>query len=227
MSFDLDLVRPHLARLPIFPLPDGVLLPYEMLPLHVFEPRYRAMMQDVLAAGRPLAIVRLAPGWEADYEGRPAVEPVCGVGIVARHEKLPDGRFNVLVRGLARVRIERELAPERDWREVQARLLDDAHAAEPESAFVEDIESLRRMLFALCASRPGPAASTLAQLSTQAPSAGALADIVLAALLTDLSERRRALVTLDAAERLRMAQAALAELLVGVDAPAADPRLRN
>ena len=62
--------------LPIFPLPDVTFFPNTLLPLHVFEARYRAMVMDVLARDRQLAVVKLAPGFEAAYAGKPAVHPV-------------------------------------------------------------------------------------------------------------------------------------------------------
>lgn len=210
---DLEVVKGGLDALPIFPLPSAVLLPYELLPLHVFEPRYREMIADVLAGNRPLAIARLSSGWEGDYEGRPPVEPIIGVGLVARHEQLPDGRYNILLKGVARARIAAELPPDRSFREVRVRLLSD-EAGDP-ALLEEQAESVRRMLFSLCAKRPGPASNALAQLAAHAPGAGQLADIIAAALLTDFDRRHRALVTLDPAARLELAQTAIAELLVG------------
>jgi Lon protease-like protein len=215
----LDLIRASLTALPIFPLPTAVLLPFELLPLHIFEPRYRQMISDVLEFGRPLIIAQLASGWEGGYEGRPPVDPICGVGIVSRHEQLEDGRYNILVRGIARVRIERELPTGKLYREVQASLLDDASTAVSPEVLTEAMESLRRMLFALCAARPGPAASALAQLAARATTASALADIVAAAIFSDVDQWLRALKTLDAAERLVLAQGAIAELLVGSSTP--------
>lgn len=226
MTVETERMRASLDQLAIFPLPAAVLLPYEILPLHIFEPRYREMMADVLEGDRPIAIAQLAAGWEGGYEGRPPVEPLCGVGIVTRHERLDDGRYNVLIRGAARVQIERELPPRRLYREVRARLVDDSHTKATPAEVMEAVESLQRMLFALCAARPGPAASALAQLAARAPDAGGLADIVAAALFTDFDRRKRALVTLDAVERLGIAQNAIAELLVG-SAGGGEARYRN
>ena len=226
MLSELDQILPHLDELPIFPLPSAVLLPFEMLPLHIFEPRYRQMIADVLDAERPLAIAQLSPGWEGTYEGRPSVEPICGVGVVTRSERLPDGRFNILVRGMARIEIVEELEPRKLYREVRARLLNDNMSRVPVADMAEDMESLRRMLFALCAARPGPAASALAQLAARATTPSALADIVAAALFSEPERRHKALVTLDAAERLALAQGAIAELLVNVS-PQPENRYRN
>src|SRR5688572_23373591 len=112
-----------LAALPIFPLPDVVLFPGALLPLHVFEPRYRTMTADVLAGARLLAIARLVPGFETDYYGRPPVYATVGIGELISHEALAGGRSNILLRGVARCAIQSELAPEKPYREVRARLL--------------------------------------------------------------------------------------------------------
>lgn len=226
MAGELDIVRAGLDELPLFPLPTGVLLPYELLPLHVFEPRYREMVADVLARGRPLAIAQLAPGWEADYEGRPAIEPVFGVGLVTRSENLSDGRYNILVKGVLRVRLVRELPARRSYREVQVVELRDIQSDAQQ--LDERAESLRRMLFALCSTRPGPASNALAQLAAHAGAPGALADIVAAALFTDLDLRRQSLEALDPLVRLDLAQSAVAELLIDAgDDDATSPHLPN
>ncbi|MGE3519665.1 MAG: LON peptidase substrate-binding domain-containing protein [Vicinamibacterales bacterium] len=94
--------------LPLFPLPNVVLFPGVFLPLHVFEPRYREMVRDALADDRLIGMTLLRPGWEPDYEGRPAVYPVGCSGVITHCEELDDGRFNIILRGLERFRIEAE-----------------------------------------------------------------------------------------------------------------------
>src|SRR5215470_15430390 len=115
-----------LSSLPIFPLPNCVLLPGGLLPLHVFEPRYRELTRDCIAGAQLMAVARLRPGYESTYYGRPPVYDRCGVGRIICSEELPDGRFALLLRGVARVEIARELTTERSYRQVEARLLDDA-----------------------------------------------------------------------------------------------------
>src|SRR6266581_9334560 len=114
-----------LAALPIFPLPNCVLLPGGLLPLHVFEPRYRELTRDCLAGHQLMGVARLRPGYETTYYGRPPVYERCGVGRIICSEELPDGRFALLLRGVARVEIARELPPERAYRQVVARVLAD------------------------------------------------------------------------------------------------------
>jgi len=91
--------------LPLFPLPNVVLFPNVFLPLHIFEPRYREMVADAVASDRMIGMVLLRPGWERDYEGRPAVYPVGCSGVLTHVERLADGRSNLVLRGLERFRI--------------------------------------------------------------------------------------------------------------------------
>jgi Lon protease-like protein len=88
--------------LPIFPLPNVVLFPNVFLPLHIFEPRYRDMVADALSADRLIGMVLLRPGWESDYEGRPPVYRTGCSGVITHAERLPDGRYNIVLRGLER-----------------------------------------------------------------------------------------------------------------------------
>ena len=94
--------------LPLFPLPNVVLFPNVFLPLHIFEPRYREMVADALAGDRLIGMVLLRPGWEHDYEGRPPVYPIGCSGVITHVERLADGRYNIVLRGLERFRIVEE-----------------------------------------------------------------------------------------------------------------------
>ena len=94
--------------LPLFPLPNVVLFPNVFLPLHIFEPRYREMVADALASDRMIGMVLLRPGWDRDYEGRPPVYPVGCSGVMTHNERLPDGRYNIVLRGIERFRIVEE-----------------------------------------------------------------------------------------------------------------------
>jgi Lon protease-like protein len=89
----------------IFPLPNTVFFPGVSLPLHLFEPRYRQMAEDVLSLDRLLVIVLLREGWHEDYAGNPSVHEIGTMGRIEAHEKLPDGRYNILLEGLERVRL--------------------------------------------------------------------------------------------------------------------------
>jgi Lon protease-like protein len=109
----------------LFPLPNLVLFPHVVQPLHVFEPRYRAMTADALAGDRLMALALLMPGWEDDYDGRPAVHPVACLGRVVADQLLQDGRYNLLVRGVSRARLHEELPTDKAYRTARAELLAD------------------------------------------------------------------------------------------------------
>src|ERR1043166_7472833 len=92
-----------LARL--FPLPNLVFFPYVMQPLHIFEPRYRQMTADALDGDRLIALVLPKPGWEDSYAGSPPIYSIATLGAVAADQKLDDGRYNILLRGLSRIHL--------------------------------------------------------------------------------------------------------------------------
>ena len=94
--------------IPIFPLPNVVLFPNVFLPLHIFETRYRQMVDAALSGDRIIGMVLLRPGWEGDYEGRPPVYQIGCAGVVTHAERLADGRFNIVLRGMEKFRIADE-----------------------------------------------------------------------------------------------------------------------
>src|SRR6516162_1515926 len=116
MSDDMSALANFGGTARLFPLPNVVLFPQVVQPLHIFEPRYRQMTADALADDRLIAPVLLRPGWEADYEGQPAIYSVLCLGRVVAEQRLPDGRFNLLLRGLSRCRIVQELPGEKLYR---------------------------------------------------------------------------------------------------------------
>ncbi len=127
-----------IARL--FPLPNLVLFPHVMQPLHIFEPRYCDLFREAVAGDRLIAMALLAPGWEADYEGRPPLCPVACLGRIAAYHRLPDGSYNVLLSGLKRVEIVRELPPSKTFREAEVVIRDDSYPDAP----TEAADQLRR-----------------------------------------------------------------------------------
>lgn len=193
--------------LPIFPLPDVTFFPHTFLPLHVFETRYRAMVTDALARDRRIAVVRLRPGYEARYEGKPEVFAVAGAGEIVNCERLASGRFNILVKGQWRVRIDGELPSDTFYRIVRARRLEDAPAGDVTAVITRIRGACKQLLEAL--DRPldvldgalGP---------DETPSA--IADRVAAAFLPDPSLRQSLLETLDVGERLQRVAHALDDL---------------
>ena len=125
----------------LFPLPNLVLFPHVMQGLHIFEDRYRQMVVDAIAGDRLIAMVMLQPGWEEEYDSTPAIEPVACLGRISWHEKLPDGRFNLRLRGIARIGLTEELPTDRLYRMARAELIPDVVAAE-----LGRLKTLRRLL---------------------------------------------------------------------------------
>jgi len=112
-------------RVPLFPLPNLFLFPGTVMSLHIFEPRYRQMVEDSLDGPGRLVIASVLEEWRDRLEGAPPVHRVAGLGEIARHERLPDGRFVILVAGLARARIQ-EIDSSHPYRLVEAIPLQEA-----------------------------------------------------------------------------------------------------
>lgn len=205
MSESLSLDPGSLAALPIFPLPNCVLLPGGLLPLHVFEPRYRELTRDCLAGNHLMGIARLRPGFPRaalhDPGSRPSIYERFGVGKIICSEELPDGRFALLLRGVARVELEHELGVTgRMYRSVSARLLSDA-TVDP-----TDARDHHRRLVALCdrlAELLDQGGSQLRELVRSSELPGQCADAVAAALIMDADERQDLLETVCPLQRLQ------------------------
>jgi uncharacterized protein len=190
-----------LAALPVFPLPNVVLFPDAILPLHIFEPRYRELVHEVLGGRKLMGIVRLKPGFEEDYEGRPPVFDVCGVGQVVDSVERADGRYDVTLRGIARARIIEELPPLRSFRQMHLEeLLDGFSDAGVTSAWQRKLISLWSTL----APHLPESVRDLRSLTRGAEGPGAYADRLAAALVGDPDGSQRLLAETDPAERLRL-----------------------
>jgi Lon protease-like protein len=111
----------------VFPLPNLVMFPQVMQPLHIFEPRYRSLLEDALADDGLITMATLAPGWEGDYEGRPPLAPVGCLGRIAAHHRQDGGQYNVLLAGLCRVRILGEFPPKKPYREARVEVFTDRY----------------------------------------------------------------------------------------------------
>ena len=193
-----------LRRLPLFPLPSAVLFPHALLPLHIFEDRYREMTRDILSGARCLAIGLIAPGASPEDE-RLAVLPIAGVGEVVMAHELPDGRFNLVVRGRARVRIDEELASDRPYRLVSATQLPDLPITNP--AEVTDADQTLRALIGRLAEALPEGGELLRQVVAAQESPAELVDGVASALIVDPVLRQRLLETRDVGQRLERVSA--------------------
>ena len=197
-----------LGVVPLFPLPNVVLMPRAVLPLHVFEERYKEMTRHALEGDRRVAMALLRPGWEKNYYSRPAIEPVVCVGTILAHEKLPDGKYNFLLQGTHRARILSEVG-QGPYR--QARLV---RVAEVPIDEAELAAQRRRMIDAFAA---GPMAHTVAGrqferlLSAPLPTSD-LADLIAFNFLDDVWLKQSLLADPDVRRRVDRAVEALEAL---------------
>ncbi len=201
---------PAQISLPIFPLADLTFFPHTMLPLHIFEARYRAMITDCLSRDKRLAVVGLKPGYEASYEGKPPVYPVCGVGRIVQWERLASGRFNLLLRGEGRVRIDRELPTDTLYRMVAATPLTET------SVDAAAVTALTGRVKARChqiLSALGRSNEELLAMMEGLDQPAELCDQVASALVPTASTRQALLEELDVERRLDRLAGALDALL--------------
>jgi Lon protease-like protein len=205
-----------LQRLPLFPLPNVVLFPHALLPLHIFEERYRALTRDILAGGRFLAISLIAADAREGDE-RPSVEPVAGVGEVVMAHELPDGRFNLVVRGRARIHIDEELYSDRPYRLISASLLADLPPADPID--LRDADQALRALIGQLGEAVPEMGELLRQMVVEAARPAELVDAVASALIVDRSLRQRLLETRDVGKRIERVTAEIATMTTRIGAP--------
>lgn len=116
---------------PVFPLPNVVLFPYVALPLHVFEERYRRMVEDALEEERLIAMALLRPGWEADDDRTPAIHEMVCLGRITAEERLSTGEYNIIVTGIHRAVVVDELQTDLPYRLGKLELYRDFYADEP------------------------------------------------------------------------------------------------
>jgi Lon protease-like protein len=205
-----------LRRLPLFPLPNAVLFPHALLPLHIFEERYRVMVRDVLTGTRCLAVGLLVPdAREADE--LPAVEQIAGVGEVVMAHELPDGRFNLVVRGRARVRIDRELPSGRPYRLVAATELPDLPITD--AAEIVDADQTLRALIGRLADAIPEGGELLRQVIAAQETPAELVDGVASALIVDPALRQWLLETRDVGQRLERVAAEVVAMTARIGAP--------
>jgi Lon protease-like protein len=213
MSDDLPtlVVYPEqLDDLAILPLPDGVLFPHTTVRLHIFEPRYRRMVEDTLRDEAPLSVVMVAANGRNDELGRPRLHEVAGLGVVIAHERLAGGRFNILVRGVGRIQILEEHDVDTPYRRVRARLMDD---------WVEDVrlaesllKTIQNCLFNVQTDNPD-IVDFLMEAFTAVDTPGAAADILAAVVFGDTLARQRVLGEVDVVTRLDAILERLVELV--------------
>lgn len=183
--------------LPVFPLPQAVLFPGALMPLHVFEPRYRQMTKDAIDTHGVIAIAHILEGSPVDEHGHPAIAVVAGVGVIVESQQLPDGRYNVLLEGRGRVHLT-ELPFVPPYRRARGELLEDRHVEIPSV----DHASLIAIANAFTAFVQARDPNFHFTLPPSLP-AGKIADLCAHHLILDAKERQKILENLDPSARVR------------------------
>lgn len=182
---------------PLFPLPNVVLFPHVMLPLHIFEPRYRQMTIDALETNRLIAMALLKP--PESGSGADAVYPDLCLGHIVAEKRLEDGRFYLVLRGLVRARLVREVAPPGlPYRVGELDLID----AESEGEIPFD-SALRTRLFRRYRQvvRGANVQNSLDQVAASDAPLGVICDLLADALELKIEDRQRLLATVDVSDR--------------------------
>lgn len=179
------------TAVPLFPLPNVLLYPGAVLPLHVFEPRYVELVEDMQAQQQDrMALALLQPGWKDRYFDQPPYFAIGGLGRLLSTQPAQDGRYNILLEGLGRAQLT-EVASDRKYRKVEATLL-------KETTVSQEDEGLRAELL--------DALSVWSEEQVQLdPSRGVsyLADVLLLTLGVPIEEKQRIFEMLDPAARAR------------------------
>ena len=203
-------VEAALDAIPIFPLPQVVLFPGGLLPLHIFEPRYRTMLADALATHGAIAMVRLRDGADPSADGTPAIETIGGAGVILEHQALASGRSNVILLGQARVHLE-ELPFEGTYRRARATVLPN----EGPGASEEEAYALRHAIQRIV----GAVQIRDAGFHFEVPNdldAGAAADLAAHHLIVSARTRQALLVATKPRDRVRLVTAELLAQMSGL-----------
>ena len=171
------------AALKVFPLHGVAVLPGTPTPFHVFEPRYRALVEDALHGDRLLAVPGLVSR-EGAEQLHPPLLPVAGVCVIEEDERYDDGRYDIVVRGLARVRLLEELPARNLYREFRVEVLEDVWPDGGPAALEPRLQSLRQLVYELSTRLPAESgASSLAEAVAQLKDPSQIADLVAAAAI--------------------------------------------
>lgn len=189
-----------LAAVPLFPLPRVVFFPDTLLPLHVFEPRYRELVSDAIDGAGLVAVPLLSAGWESAYTGSPSVHPICGLGMIVRRQALPDGRSNIVLLGRARVRIAAELDVSTPYRQARVELLPAIDPPAGDPAWGVAWGRLRALLGQVIRARPTLADDLRPLLDGSRP-VGEVLHQLAHMVLSDVGERQRFLEENDPVRR--------------------------
>jgi len=199
LPFSLDSFS---GKVRLFPLPNLVLFPHVMQPLHIYELRYRDMLEDALTGDGLITMVLLAPGWENDYEGWPPLYPVACLGRITTHFRLADGTYNLLLLGLKRAKLLYELKSEHPYREARVEIFEDIYSPQQSNRQQYLQKQLREALQDL--PLLPEAQEQLDQLNESDVSLGMLTDIISYMLEIDLEKKQALLAEIDVYRRTEL-----------------------
>jgi uncharacterized protein len=214
----LDDLRARLATacraLKVFPLAGVVVLPGTPTPFNVFEPRYRALVADALAEDRFLAIPTLVSP-EGASQQRPPLHPIAGAGYLEAAERHSDGRYTIIVRGVARVRLGSELMTSKPYREFRTEVLEDVYPEGGALALVRERAALEACARALSEVLPAESGvPKLVELASTIASPSLLADVMAAAVVSEPVQRLAVIEELVVARRLDLVTSELASIIL-------------
>ena len=187
----------------LLPLPNLVLFPHVLQPLHIFEPRYLDLLEDALADDRLIAMTILDSGWEEGYEGRPPLHPIGCLGRVTTYHRLEDGTYNILLLGLRRIRLLRELEPVHSFREAEVALCEDLTPPETAARRRRLQRELRDAFLRVVPMVPD-AQEQLDQLLGADVSLAMLTDVISYVLPLDFNDKRRLLAEVEVCWRAEL-----------------------
>jgi Lon protease-like protein len=197
-------------EIPIFPLPNVVQFPGVIIPLHVFEPRYRSLVKDTLAQDARIALTLLQPGYENDYYGAPEVHRVTCAGQIISHQEQPDGRFYMTVMGLGRIRLQEQIqtTPYRKFLAVPLAegSVNEASAAMQIQTFFACVQRLSQKL--------PEVAKAMKDLLPAKDHPGHLADVAASIFMNEPPQRQSILEILDPQLRLQQVTDAISEFIL-------------
>lgn len=188
----------------VFPLPGVVLLPHTVLPLHIFEPRYRQMTSDALQSDQLIAITQFAtprsadPDLGPDSETEPPLDEHGCLGQIIRHERLPDGRYKLLLLGRKRIQVLDEIPTTKLYRVVRMALVDDV--VDSHSAHLRDP---LRQIFSEIMQSHGVVTPELTELLQADVPLAVLTDVFVHALNLPMSIKREFLIEPNVSARAR------------------------
>ncbi|MCP4083367.1 MAG: LON peptidase substrate-binding domain-containing protein [Planctomycetaceae bacterium] len=214
---NLDLPSNFTGLVKLFPLPNLVLFPGVIQPLHIFEPRYRKLMEDAVSSDQLIAIARLKPDAALNHN-EPAISTTVCVGKIVTHAELPDGRFNLLLLGAQRATVIREIATDLPYRMADVKI-----AKTPQDPMDVDDDSIRaqasRLFRRLVATDESLDSEAVGQLLNDHLPLGMLMDLLTFSSNAELRDQQDILETFDIDIRARKVIEILQSRLVSLEQP--------